>query len=335
MIQSPSACRSMIKFVGNDDNRDGKNQGEGEKATTIKEELGHFIDALIEVSARVSSNLYTIPPQALHEYAHLLSHQSLYEQVIERKIENTQCDKELKRIEVLDKQIERFVHAERKRRTRLKLNYLLAGATSNRLESAIHLLVESDELDSNLDSYIESLVKQELVKTMGPTALLDKSTEERLQQSTDETGKNTVQILRMIQRRLAAQIDKSVNRKDELRLLSMLMSETNIGKRQSILLKSMKKIESLDDFESFVDNGIEYLLEKEIETCDGKTCSSKSKIESISFRAGIVEKMKDVLVDIRAVKVSLKTGLTDENTSFSTKIEDYSGRQPKNRKKDW
>ena len=68
-----------------------------------------------------------------------------------------------------------FISAERKKRSRLKLNYILAGAAESRLDDTIKLLRQSEELDNELLIYIDSLIKKELLKVVGPNSYLDDS----------------------------------------------------------------------------------------------------------------------------------------------------------------
>lgn len=87
----------------------------------------------------------------------------------------------------------------------------------------------------------------------------------------------------------------------------------------------------LDSFESFVEDGIAHLSLKRttsIDATDSSTDDSSAaqgpgvQETTPSLPAAVVEKMKDILYDVRRLKEKLKTGLRDSGT-YSTVTEDY------------
>ena len=61
-------------------------------------------------------------------------------------------------VEAIDAFLGGFVASERKQRARLKLNYVIAGASTNRLDQSIRLLADSDEIDDSLLAFIDRCV---------------------------------------------------------------------------------------------------------------------------------------------------------------------------------
>jgi hypothetical protein len=112
----------------------------------------------------------SVSPVILMENAHILTKGRLYEYVMEKTIEECDNKKDISKIEAVDSFMKGFIVSERKQRSRLKMNYMMAGASSNRLDDAIALLSESDEIDDSLVNYVDSLIKKEMLRAAGPAA---------------------------------------------------------------------------------------------------------------------------------------------------------------------
>jgi hypothetical protein len=76
----------------------------------------------------------------LIDQAHILSKGRLYEDVMDEMRSKCEDFDEEEKISKVDAFLKSFIVSERKSRARLKLNYLMAGATSNRLEQAVQML---------------------------------------------------------------------------------------------------------------------------------------------------------------------------------------------------
>lgn len=105
---------------------------------SIKEEITDIIRAL----ASVKGGINAIDPSILTESAHVLAKGRYYEVAMEEIIRDCSTAEEVAKVEALDAFLRGFIISERKQRSRLKLNYILAGAASNRLEESIAMLVE-------------------------------------------------------------------------------------------------------------------------------------------------------------------------------------------------
>lgn len=76
------------------------------------------------------------------ENAHILTKGKLYESAIEKIIDECDNSREITKIEAIDAVMKGFIVSERKQRSRLKMNYMMSGASSNRLDEAITMLSE-------------------------------------------------------------------------------------------------------------------------------------------------------------------------------------------------
>jgi hypothetical protein len=83
-----------------------------------------------------------IEPTLLVESSHILAKGRFYELCMQDLLSTCSSVREVKAAERVDAYLRGFVVAERRSRARMKVNYILAGATSNRLDQAIGLLSE-------------------------------------------------------------------------------------------------------------------------------------------------------------------------------------------------
>lgn len=105
---------------------------------TIQEEINDIIQMFVSAPGGVSS----ISPTVLMDNAHILTKGKLYEYVIDKTIQECDNNREIAKIEQVDAYLRGFIVSERKQRSRLKMNYMMSGASSNRLDEAISLLSE-------------------------------------------------------------------------------------------------------------------------------------------------------------------------------------------------
>lgn len=272
-----------------------------------------------------SKNQLAIDPNLLTDNAYILSKGKLYEQVIgdlltgqkpssndESNIDENFDDgdidiysnESLRILRKIDSFLSGFISSERKGRSRLKLNYMLAGASSNRLESAIDLLYESDEIDDALINFIDSLMNKQLVLTGGPAASQDDDSDGNEEDSS--SSKATMDVLRMLKRRLLAQL-KPLDTKVEIKLLSLLLDEKDRDKQERIVRGSLNKIELLEQFNFFLDNGIDHLIKRE---SSDEGFKSKNRVE---LKADTIARMKNLKVMIDDIIAILKTGFKDNS----------------------
>ena len=134
---------------------------EGE--TSFKSSIYTVIDDLL--ANYLNSN--KIDPIILSDNSYLLTNEA-YSVVMNDLLNSCEDLKSVKVLEYLDSVIRSFIVSEKKSRSRLKLNYLVSGASSNRLEEAIELLSSTDEIDDELLVYIDSCIdrKKKSVNTL-------------------------------------------------------------------------------------------------------------------------------------------------------------------------
>lgn len=105
---------------------------------TIRDDIKDIINMFVTAEGGIGS----ISPTILMQNAHILTKGRLYEYVMEKTIEECDNKKDIRKIEAVDAFMKGFIVSERKQRSRLKMNYMMAGASSNRLDDAISLLSE-------------------------------------------------------------------------------------------------------------------------------------------------------------------------------------------------
>ena len=143
--------------------------------------LIHRVSNVIESESSFKSSIYTviddllanylksnkIDPIILSDNSYLLTNEA-YSVVMSDLLNSCEDLKSVKVLEYLDSVIRSFIVSEKKSRSRLKLNYLVSGASSNRLEEAIELLSSTDEIDDELLVYIDSCIdrKKKTVKAL-------------------------------------------------------------------------------------------------------------------------------------------------------------------------
>jgi hypothetical protein len=208
----------------------------------IKNEIGSMVEQILGF-ARSTGNINALDPRILTENSHVITKGRLYEEVMASRVEAATDRQEVMELERVDAFLKGFITSERKSRARLKVcitiidtiilyihtndvyiydtytpkvNYILAGASSQRLDESIMMLSESDEIDDELLFYLEALVKKEVLRAAGPSSLLEEDSSDSegssvgsftdVERSFMATNKDTLNILRMVQRRLKAEL---------------------------------------------------------------------------------------------------------------------------------
>ena len=121
--------------------------------SSMKEEINYIIDDIIE-KGRNSKDLLSLDPTILLENSHIITKGRLYEEVMLDKMKETSNLHDTKELERVDALLKGFITTERKARARMKMNYMLAGAGTNRLEEAIQLLSDRYSRNSIILEYI-------------------------------------------------------------------------------------------------------------------------------------------------------------------------------------
>lgn len=277
----------------------------------MREQIESIVDACL-IKKNAGQIDVRINPKFLADYAHILSKGLLYEEVIKKKIASSTSSLETIALEKVDNSIGSFVQTERKNRARMKLNYILAGVSTNRLDSALELLLESDEIDDALMSYLDSLIDKELLRGIGPTSGLSSAsgnTEESEKEEIKALSKlnqNALQVLQSVKKRLQAEI-KLKDRQD-LKIISKLLAVDSAETRETILRRSLQRIEDIEDLESMLSESIDYVSSQSAEN---------------NNETPLLARLRDLSWLVSQIRTSLVTGIKDESTLFSTSAEDY------------
>jgi hypothetical protein len=323
----------------------------------IKEDIRSLVNVFIEAEKTNKDGFRSINPSFLLDNSHILTKGRLYEGVMDGLLqdsgETNRADTAI--LERVDAFLTGFINSERKSRSKLKLNYIMSGASSNRLESAISMLSETEQVDDDLLMYIDALTRRKMMASGGKattTAVMNSPLDEeglpnpsgsmdaRPSMTSEDTedgvdvddvsdgdfvglgeGNDAVAVLQMIRRRLVAEV--RTTGKPELRLLAALLAEPDVGKHAGMLRAALVKVEQMERFETFLENGIVHLSSEEAELA---TDSSEGSAERERERVGpfdenadsgglvgrkkggekrvapdTVEKMRDVLLTLKDV----------------------------------
>lgn len=115
-----------------------------EHPTDIRGEISSIVEQVVNYS-RNRNGLSGFDPKTLMEHAHIITQGNEYESVIQAKLEAAHGADEVADLKNADALLKGFIQSERKQRARLKMNYILAGAETGRLDDAIQLLSDRYE----------------------------------------------------------------------------------------------------------------------------------------------------------------------------------------------
>ena len=118
-------------------------------------------------------------------------------------------------------------------------------------------------------------------------------------------GNDAIAVLQMVRRRLVAEI--RTGDKPELRLLAALLAEPDVSQHEKMIRTQLVKVEQMERFETFLENGVNHLSAEDAVTEEGEGESPKPFALDVDAKGGkdksvapdTVEKMKDVLVTLR------------------------------------
>lgn len=261
-----------FQLMMSSDERSGDDGSEGsleeeEDYESIEDSILRIIKTYLDADSS-EGGISSVNPKLLVENAHVLAKGRYYEEIISSLIKDSESHEETTALERVDAFLNGFIQAERRSRARLKVNYIIAGATTNRLDESINLLSESDEIDEDLLTFLDMLIKKEIMMSKGPA-----STDED-ENDLEGTEKVTVDVLRMIKRRLMVQIQTGENLVN-VKLLAALIAENDHETREKMLRSSLLTVESIESFSECVRSGIQYITEGanivDVDISDSKT----------------------------------------------------------------
>lgn len=322
-------------------NSDGGGENEEEMYDIeMKRDIKMLVNIFIDAEKSNPEGFRSVNPSLLLDNSHILTKGRLYEGVMEELLQ-TQGEgrAETAVIERVDAFLTGFINSERKARSKLKLNYIISGASSNRLESAVGMLSETDQIDDDLLMFIDALIRKKKMTTSGKAQSGSMSSYDALDDeglpnpgggarpsmtggeeensasdvSGDEDddvvglgeGNDAIAVLQMVRRRLVAEI--RTGDKPELRLLAALLAEPDVSQHEKMIRTQLVKVEQMERFETFLENGVNHLSAEDAVTEEGEGESPKPFALDVDAKGGkdksvapdTVEKMKDVLVTLR------------------------------------
>lgn len=279
----------LLSVVAGREQEQGQGQGQRDQqhpghVPTVEEEIDEVVG--IYTAAEASpEGIGAVNPTLLLDRAHLLVKGRLYEKIMKRRIEGSETPEQAARLESVDRFLHGFVQAERKSRSRLKVNYIMAGAASGRLDDSIELLHEADEIDEDLLGYLSSLLGKQLLRSGGPTAESDRDL------PAGGSGQQSVEVLRLVYKRLEAQLKTQGNK--ELSLLARIVAEDQPERREALLRARLSKVEDMEDFAFFLQDGIQHMTKAA--SAGGGAGEGQDQGQSV----GQLERIKDVLLSVQ------------------------------------
>lgn len=184
---------------------------------SISEEISDIIDMYL-VQAR-SQPMNTINPSVIRDKSYMLAKDQYFETIMQEKLSSpTLSSSDTALLEQINMFLSSIILSERRSRARLKVNYILASIRAEKLEEAIELLCEADEIDSHLMNFLESLIDKEMKRLKGPLVLEEGDDDNEF----EGVGKATLTTLRAIKKRL--QVEYQMKDRFELKLLSKMLS---------------------------------------------------------------------------------------------------------------
>lgn len=155
LISSKRSFRSRILC----DTNEHRSSLDNEVNKSIKEEIKEIVNMYIKTPSTIP--LETVNPTVLLEYSHIITKPGYYEEVMEDKLDECDTLEEIVQLEKVDLFLRKFIQTERKMRARLKLKYLMVGASTGRFEEAIQLL--SDRYDTFQLKSVEIIIIKLLI----------------------------------------------------------------------------------------------------------------------------------------------------------------------------
>ena len=151
-----------------------------------------------------------------------------------------------------------------------------------------------------------------MIKTVGPVA-----TREDDEDNITGIGKTTIDVLRMVERRLLAQV--KMKSQFEVKLLAKVLNINDEIEQEALLKASLSTIASIEAFYAFVADGIEHLNEKSMTSynINDEVIAKPQDKKSGELSVDTIEKMKNIMILIDKIKLTLRTGLKDPDDVFA------------------
>lgn len=177
-------------------------------------------------------------PAILDEYMSSLLKRGLYRQAIAERLAKVRSGEDQEALTRVDAYLTGYLGQESRRASRKKVSIILSAAMEGpeELDDCVQTLQKEDLLDSDLTEYVASLV----------TAEANRGTQSSL-----------LKVLKMVRDRIQAEL--KTESRPEVRTLARALQIEDAAERKKFLQHAFTKLEELDEFVKFVEEGIEYL----------------------------------------------------------------------------
>ncbi|CAM9202105.1 unnamed protein product [Scytosiphon promiscuus] len=177
-------------------------------------------------------------PAVIDEYMESLLKRGLFRQTMNERLVKARSGEDQEALARVDSYMTGFLAHEWRKASRKKVSVILGAAAEGpmELDDCVQTLGKADLLDSDLTEYVDSLVTAE---------------ERRCVQSV------LLKVLKTVRDRIQAELRTGA--RPEVRTLARALAMDDASQRQEFLRHTFSKLEELDEFVKFVQEGIEYL----------------------------------------------------------------------------
>ncbi|CAM9104029.1 unnamed protein product [Ascophyllum nodosum] len=208
-------------------------------------------------------------PAILDEYLSSLLRGHLYRQAMTERLSNVRSGEEREALTRVDAFLTGYLGQERRKASRKKVSIILTAATEGaaQLDEVIQILAKEDLLDSDLTDYVTSLISGEENKCVQSTLL---------------------EVLRTVRDRIKVELE--TRSRPEIRTLAQALQIGDPRERKEFLQHAFTRLEDLDEFVKFVEEGVEYMG-------DDLGVSMRSNMPQENF-----DKMKTIYAEAAAIR---------------------------------
>ncbi|CAN0432705.1 unnamed protein product [Ectocarpus sp. 12 AP-2014] len=177
-------------------------------------------------------------PAVIDEYMESLLKRGIFRQTMDERLAKVRSGEEREALARVDSYMTGFLGHEWRKASRKKVSVILSAAAEGpmELDDCVQTLGKADLLDSDLTEYVASLITAEERKCVKSVLL---------------------KVLKTVRDRIQAEL--RMGARPEIRTLARALAIEDGGRRKEFLQHAFPKLEELDEFVKFVEEGIDFL----------------------------------------------------------------------------
>ncbi|CAB1102485.1 unnamed protein product [Ectocarpus sp. CCAP 1310/34] len=177
-------------------------------------------------------------PAVIDEYMESLLKRGIFRQTMDERLAKVRSGEEREALARVDSYMTGFLGHEWRKASRKKVSVILSAAAEGpmELDDCVQTLGKADLLDSDLTEYVASLITAEERKCVKSVLL---------------------KVLKTVRDRIQAEL--RMGARPEIRTLARALAIKDGAQRKEFLLHAFPKLEELDEFVKFVEEGIDFL----------------------------------------------------------------------------